>query len=77
MGVMDLFRSINTHPNNNAIAFKAFTPGVVDQRGIRLHVLLNLNPLLLQLSRLLTHDGSGLVIKAAGQRQGLACMPKD
>jgi hypothetical protein len=74
---MDLFRPINTHPNNNAIAFKTFAPGVVDQRGIRLHVLLNLNPLLLQLSCLLTHDGSGLVVKTAGQCERFTCMPKD
>ena len=77
MGIMDLFWSINADSNNNLIALKAFTPGVVNQRRIGLHMLLNLNPLLLQLSCLLTHDGTGLVVKTAGQCERFTCMPKD
>jgi hypothetical protein len=77
MSVMDFFWSINTHTHNNAIALKAFTPGVVNQRGIGLDMLLNLNPLLLQLCCLLAHNGTGLVVKAARQCQRFACMPKN
>jgi hypothetical protein len=77
MRVMDLFWAINADTYNNAIALKAFTPGVVDQRGIGLDMLLNLNPLLLQLCCLLAHNGTGLVVKAARQCQRFACMPKN
>jgi hypothetical protein len=77
MGIMDLFWPVNADTYNNLIALKAFTPGIVDQRGIGLHMLLNLNSLFLQLSCLLTQNGTSLIIKAAGQRQRFSCMPKD
>jgi hypothetical protein len=77
MGIMDLFWPVNADPHNNLIALKALAPCIVDQRRIGLHMLLNLNPLLLKLSCLLTQDGTGLVVKAAGQRQRFSCMPKN
>jgi hypothetical protein len=77
MGIMNAFRTINADSHHDAIAFKAFTPLVIDQRGIGLNMLLNLHALILQFRGLLSQDGAGLVVETAGQGQGFACVPEN
>ena len=41
MAVVNLFRTVNAHADDDVVALEAVTPGVINQRGIGLDVLLN------------------------------------
>ena len=75
VGVVNLFRTIHADAHHDAVAVEAIAPGVVDQRGVGLHVLGELQPFGTMLSKAALQDHRGLVVPPRGQGEGFAGMP--
>ena len=75
MGVVDGGRSIHAHAHHDAVALEAVAPGVVDQRAVGLHVLLDHHGTAGELLHAALDDRRGFVVVAAGERERLTGVP--
>ena len=75
MGIVDVLRPIHADAHHDAVAAEAVAPGVVDQGGVGLNVLGELQLLGTVLLQAALKDRCGLVVPARRQSERLAGMP--
>ena len=77
VAVVNVFRTVDAHADDDVVALEALTPGVINQRGIGLDVLFNHHPLALKIGRFPMDDGAGFVVKRSWQREGFSGVPEN
>ena len=75
VGVVDVLRAIHTDADNDAVAPEAVAPRIVDQRGVGLHVLGEVQPLGIELLEAAIQDRCRFVVPTGGQGEGFPGMP--
>ena len=75
VGVMNLLRTIDADAHHDAIAPEAVAPGVIDQGGVGLNVLMEIQALGAMVRQAAMQTSGGLVVPAGRQRQRLSRMP--
>ena len=77
MGVVDLLRSIHADARHDSIPPEAIAPGVVDQRGVGLDVLGEVQSQSAMVGKTLVEDFGGFVVPAGGESEWLSRMPDE
>ena len=75
VGVVDVLRAIHTDAHHNLVAPEAVAPRVIDQRGVGLHVLGEVQPLGVELLEAAMQDRRCLVVPTCGQGERFPGMP--
>ena len=75
VGVVDVLRAIHTDAHHNLVAPEAVAPRVIDQRGVGLHVLGEVQPLGVELLQAAIQDRRRLVVPTGGQGEWLPGVP--
>ena len=75
VGVVDVLRAIHTDAHHNLVAPEAVAPRVVDQGGVGLHVLGEVQPLRIELLKAAIQDRRCLVVPTGGQGERFTGMP--
>ena len=75
MSVVDLLRSIHADARHDSISPEAIAPGVIDQRGVGLDVLGEIQPQSAMVGEALMKDFGGFVVPVGGESEWLSRMP--
>ena len=77
MGIVDVLRSIHADACHDSISPEAIAPGVVDQRGVGLDVLGEVQSQSAMVGKALIKDLGGFVVPAGGESEWLSRMPDE